>query len=122
MPCDRASRVRTTNNKKHRSAIIDPQMNTRALRFAPTRDGAQRANTWRTWVQGNECYLAMRDGITLFKVSLHRNFRWQLSGGTMVHRLARLIPRSDGWVLALQLAFLIDDDVLRPVTAAVPDR
>jgi hypothetical protein len=91
-------------------------MNTRVLRFAPIRDLVQRANTWRIWVQGNECYLAMRDGTRLFKVSLHRHFRWQLSGSTMVHRLARPISRSDGWVLALQLAFLIDDDVLRPVT------
>lgn len=87
---------------------------TKVVRFAPSREGTLLASTWRLWVQGDGCYLAGRDTASIGKISFHRNFNWQYRVGSALHRLAPPLKRSDGWSHGVQLAFFVDDDVIRP--------
>lgn len=67
-------------------------------------------STWRLWVQGSEFYLGTRRFVSLGKISFHRNFNWQYRLGSSVTKLGPPLQLSNGWLLALQLAFLFDED------------
>jgi hypothetical protein len=86
-----------------------------ALRVAPSRGGIPVANAWRFWAQGDEFYAAARDVAKLGKVSFHSNGNWQFRAGAALNRLAPASPLSNGWLLALQLVFLVDPDVMLPL-------
>ncbi|RIK45776.1 MAG: hypothetical protein DCC58_05405 [Chloroflexi bacterium] len=78
------------------------------------RNGVQIAGAWRIWTQGDEFYAAGRDAVRLGKISFHRNNNWQLRLGTMMQRLAPGLLLSGSWRHALELIFLVSDDVLLP--------
>jgi hypothetical protein len=85
------------------------------LRVAPQRDNQQATNAWRIFTQGDEFYAAPRNMIQHGKVSFHRNFNWQYRVGSAAVRLVEPIRLSQGWLLALEIAFLIDQHVLLPL-------
>jgi hypothetical protein len=88
--------------------------NRNVIRIAPVRDGAQIANAWRFWSQGDEFYAAARDAVNFGKISFHRNGNWQLRTGTVMQRLAPGLKLTGGWIHALELVYLVGDGVLLP--------
>ncbi len=70
-----------------RLCTIRQMKKNKTLRFAPGQDGVPRADIWRLWVQGDECYLATRNTANLGKISLHHNFNWQYRVGDTTQRL-----------------------------------
>lgn len=84
-------------------------------RVAPARAGAQIANAWRFWSQGDEFYAAARNAHILGKISFHGNGNWQFQTGRMMMRLAPGLKLSGNWTHALQLVFLVGDGVFLPL-------
>jgi len=84
------------------------------VRVAPQRNGQQAAGAWRIFTRGDEFYAAPRNTVQHGKISFHRGQNWQYRVGTMTTHLAKPVAMSGGWLHVLEIAFLIDQNVLLP--------
>jgi hypothetical protein len=87
----------------------------KAIRFAPSRNQEPAASLWRVWAEGNEVYALSRSMKTV-KISVHESGQVHYRLGPKLKQdMAPLMQLGTGpWLHAFELRFLLSDGAFAP--------
>jgi hypothetical protein len=92
-------------------------LESKAIRFAPSRNQEPSASFWKIWAEGSEVYASSRSPGGLIKISVHASGQiHQRLEGKLKQDLAPLMRLGTGpWFHAFELRFLLSDGALSPI-------
>jgi hypothetical protein len=96
---------------------MNQPVESKAIRFAPSRNQEPAAALWKIWAEGSEVYALSRSTAGLLKISVHASgqihFRQQEK---LKQDMAPLMPLGTGlWFHAFELRFLLSDGARSPI-------